>query len=572
MNDVADLSSATDSDTSGVSFQPDMDATDDSDSREASNSTELTTPESICLPDNRSRPSTRPKRPVPRPADAGVLPDFSDEPDDDTDEDIANVPLEYGRSEKTKVRGRRIEKRWDKYCRVKATQAGALLKWDDPVEALREATPNDVHRFFNYCMKLKYGEGGRHLKGTSKASALKADWKGFRGYYRRITRTRITAEDGEENNAGIRKLIDKFDLDTQERGKELVYVQDLTELNETILRTQERRFHFGYERIQLCLFNMLGIYTVNRLHAPLSLQFHHLRYCIQDNPDGALPYFWWRSNRSIQSNSSELPKCINNFPFPEIINDPSLVFSPHTFIFGILLWLQAFEVPTLSSMERLRKLFVQGGRQHMELPLKREVEGYYVFCKTDVINGRAVLQWNQPMTEGTMSGRLRNLGEIHGFLQSMFAHRFRYGGGKMLNESSAVSEAQQNLIMKHADTRTFLNHYLPRHIDTDKQNVMNGRESNKSLMRATTRMSRWIDKRRPRYLTSEQRASLREHPEYVEATRRMKEQAEECKYDPSAAMQSRLEKLTRETSNTFGRLERALRRKCAMSSTANRPS
>ncbi|CAI7589374.1 unnamed protein product [Penicillium glandicola] len=181
MSDVADLSSATDSDTSGVSFQPNIDATDDSDSGEASNSTELTTPEPTCLPDNRSRPSTRPKRPVPRPADAGVLPDFSDDPDDDTDEDIAN--------------------------------AGALLKWDDPVEALREVTPNNVHRFFNYYMKLKYGEGGRYLKGTSKASALKADWKGFRGYYRRITRTRITTEDSEEINAGIRKLIDKFDLD-----------------------------------------------------------------------------------------------------------------------------------------------------------------------------------------------------------------------------------------------------------------------------------------------------------------------------------------------------------------------
>jgi hypothetical protein len=59
------------------------------------------------VPDNRSRPSTRPKRPVPRPADAGVLPDLSDDPDDDTDEDIANVPLDYGRSEQTKVRGRR---------------------------------------------------------------------------------------------------------------------------------------------------------------------------------------------------------------------------------------------------------------------------------------------------------------------------------------------------------------------------------------------------------------------------------------------------------------------------------
>jgi uncharacterized protein YifN (PemK superfamily) len=35
-------------------------------------------------------------------------------------------------------------------------------------------------------------------------------------------------------------------------------------------------------------------------------------------------------------------------------------------------------------------------------------------------------------------------------------------------------EAKQNLIMKHANIRTFLNHYLPRHIDADMQNIMNG--------------------------------------------------------------------------------------------------
>ncbi|KAJ5804828.1 hypothetical protein N7474_010693 [Penicillium riverlandense] len=95
------------------------------------------------------------------------------------------------------------------------------------------------------------------------------------------------------------------------------------------------------------------------------------------------------------------------------------------------------------------------------------------------------------MVDVTMSARLRNLREIHSWLYSMFAHRMRYGGRKMLNNSDA------NLIMKHADTRTFLNHYLPRHVDTDMQSMMNGRESNKSLMRVITRMSRWIDTRRP---------------------------------------------------------------------------
>lgn len=72
----------------------------------------------------------------------------------------------------------------------------------------------------------------------------------------------------------------------------------------------------------------------------------------------------------------------------------------------------------------------------------------------------------------------------------------------MLNESDAVSETKQNLSMKQSDIRTFLNHYLPRNVDADMQGIMNGREPNTQLMRAITRMSRWIDKGRPRHLTS----------------------------------------------------------------------
>jgi hypothetical protein len=86
-------------------------------------------------------------------------------------------------------------------------------------------------------------------------------------------------------------------------------------------------------------------------------------------------------------------------------------------------------------MERLRELLVEYARQQMELPLKPEIEGRYLFCKTAVVNGEVVIQWKEPINESTMSARVNNLGEIHGWLHSMFAHRFRYGGGKMLNES-----------------------------------------------------------------------------------------------------------------------------------------
>ncbi|CAG7940526.1 unnamed protein product [Penicillium salamii] len=550
--ELSDLAAEDDSDSSCVSFRPDCRDSGESDADQAPASPTRNPPKPSRSSEQCEKVSSSSKPNVRGPIGPRALPDLSDDPDDDTDEDIANIPLDYGRSEKTKARGARIEKRWHKYCRVKIKSPDAPRKWNDPVEALRQVTPNDVHRFLNYCLKLKYGEGGRHLKGTKKASALKADWKSFRGYFRRITRTMISPEHSEVINSGIRKLIDKFSLNQQERGKEPVYVQDLTKLNETILRTQKRRFYFGYERIQMCLFSMLGIYTVKRLSALLSLQLKHLQFSTERSsgwPSGAF-------GGDQIPDGFETYYSSNTFPLPEIIDDPSLVFSPHVFIFGLLFWLQAFEYPALSSMERLRSLFFQGGRQQMPLPLKPEVEDHYIFCKTEIENGHPVLRWDQPIIDVTMSARLRNLGEIHGWLHSMFAHRMRYGGGKMLNNSESVSEAQQNLIMKHADSRTFPKHYLPRHVDIDIQSVMNGRESNETLMRAITRMSQWIDTRRPRHLTPEQRASIGEHPEYIQAIRRLEEQAAACIYDQSEQMKLQRDKLVREKLNTFGRLER----------------
>ena len=84
---------------------------------------------------------------------------------------------------------------------MKVTEANALLKWSDLVEALRLLEPNNVYRFFNYCMKLKSSQNGQRLRCIKKASSLKAEWKSFRGYYRKITRTKISPKDSEEINA-----------------------------------------------------------------------------------------------------------------------------------------------------------------------------------------------------------------------------------------------------------------------------------------------------------------------------------------------------------------------------------
>lgn len=125
----------------------------------------------------------------------------------------------------------------------------------------------------------------------------------------------------------------------------------------------------------------------------------------------------------------------NNFPLPEIVDDPSLIFSPHVFLFGILFYLGAFEAPSLQSIEDLRWLLVEDGCQQMELPLKPAIEEYFLFCMTRVVDGIPTIQWTEPMNESTMSRRLTTLGRIHGWLHTFFAYCMRYGGGKMLNES-----------------------------------------------------------------------------------------------------------------------------------------
>lgn len=84
---------------------------------------------------------------------------------------------------------------------MKAAETDALPKWSEPAEAIGLAKPNDVHRFLNDCLKLKSGRDGRRQKDIKKASTLYADWKNFRGYYRKMTRTSISPQDSEEINA-----------------------------------------------------------------------------------------------------------------------------------------------------------------------------------------------------------------------------------------------------------------------------------------------------------------------------------------------------------------------------------
>ena len=60
-----------------------------------------------------------------------------------------------------------------------------------------------------------------------------------------------------------------------------------------------------------------------------------------------------------------------------------------------------------------------------------------------------------------------------------------------------VSEALQNLIMQHADIRTFLKHYLHRRVTADTAAIFRGLDPQESVMLSAYNMSRWINPDRP---------------------------------------------------------------------------
>lgn len=109
--------------------------------------------------------------------------------------------------------------------------------------------------------------------------------------------------------------------------------------------------------------------------------------------------------------------------------------SPHTFLLGILFHDDAFRAPGTKSMEDFQCLWVEDGRQQMEVPLKWDKAHYYVFCKVTSVRGKIQVHRDQSILQSTLSRQLKVFGEIAGFKWLLFTHRFRYGGGTILNES-----------------------------------------------------------------------------------------------------------------------------------------
>ncbi|KAJ6144084.1 hypothetical protein N7471_003537 [Penicillium samsonianum] len=413
----------------------------------------------------------------------------------------------------------RIEEKWSQFC--------CFIRKDPNEEYNRLSIPI-LYNFLEWALNLRRGKNGRRLPGIKCKSSLDTFWKVFRLVYERSTSKKI----GNQMNRRMRRVRGPFlplpswpgpsfkaDLVLNlGRDKPPMDVEDLAKVVETTVSTTKKKFGHGRHRIELGLFLQLAGLTTNRPQAILDLRYRHIQVSLLRDPQGG-------PHRIVVEFTFEFTKewlgakDANTYILPEIIFDPSLVLSPHVFLLGLLFADRAFarvdgeEVLVLAS--QLPGLRIRDECNELRLQLDPAMDDVPVFRMSERnLNGIGISP-NKPLPYSTLEPWVKKIGVITGIRQVTRPYSLRYGAGTALDNSGSVSDSLRNLVMHHADTRTFLKFYLSRRISKNLPAIIRGLDPEEDIMRAACRMSRTIDPDRPQELTTEQSCSVNQEPEIL---------------------------------------------------------
>ncbi|CAG8891316.1 unnamed protein product [Penicillium egyptiacum] len=396
----------------------------------------------------------------------------------------------------------------------------------DPNEEYRRLSIPILYSFLEWALNLRRGKNGRRLPGIKCKSSLDIFWKVFRLVFERSTSKKIGNQMNRRMRRVIRRLAKKYKLSIKGRDKPPMDVEDLAKVVETTVSTTEKKFGHGRHRIELGLFLQLAGLTTNRPQAILDLRYRHIQVSLLRDPQGG-------PHRIVVEFTFEFTKewlgakDANTYILPEIIFDPSLVLSPHVFLLGLLFADRAFarvdgeEVLVLAS--QLPGLRIRDECNELRLQLDPAMDDVPVFRMSErTLNGIGISP-DKPLPYSTLEPWVKKIGVITGIRQVTRPYSLRYGAGTALDNSGSVSDSLRNLVMHHADTRTFLKFYLSRRISKNLPAIIRGLDPEEDIMRAACRMSRTIDPDRPQELTTEQSCSVNQEPEILNLMRRRDE-------------------------------------------------
>ncbi|KAL4899407.1 hypothetical protein BDW74DRAFT_163598 [Aspergillus multicolor] len=420
---------------------------------------------------------------------------------------------------------------WNRYCRYIGVDP--VLHWKSISDS--EETIRFLYGFFGWRCDIRRGKNGRHCPGIKTKSSLETFWKWWHLVLKQETASGLSKETIVKVEDVIALVAEEKELELTGKPKKNMYIEDVAEFARVLLTTTEMTFACGWQRIQILFFCQLAAYTASRPGALLHLRYRDIGLKLIRDPEGERPrlFIYLKPDFTKRFLGKKAP---NEFKIPEIIFDPSLVLSPHVCLLGMLFHIQGFKRlsktgPVLDSPGKLYSLRVLDGLGQQELPLKDELSDKFVFCqvKREPTGYQIVLE--KKMTAAILGSRLRRGGEITGFDQITHPYNLRYAGAKEFNNSSEVTEALQNVILQHADIRTFVRHYEV-DVDVDVQGIIRKTGSQTPLVRFACSFSASIDPDRPFKLSAEESKSLNMLPVVLarqEKVNKRKQKWESCK-------------------------------------------
>ncbi|EDN09613.1 conserved hypothetical protein [Histoplasma mississippiense (nom. inval.)] len=368
---------------------------------------------------------------------------------------------------------------WERYCRH--IKANAERQWDRISNS--EETVRFLYAFFSWRCDIRRGKNNRYCPGIKRKSSLETFWKWWHLVLKQETASGLSKDTIVKVEDVVAQVATEKELALVGRPKKNMYIEDVAEFAQVVLTTTEMTFVCGWQRIQMLLFLQLAAITASRPSAILHLRYRDSRY-----------------------------KAPNEFKIPEIIFDPTLVLSPHICLLTMLFHIGGFKSistsgPVLDCAEKLYSAKVLDGKGQQPLLLKDELLDKFVFCQTEPTSTGFKICLDQRMTPSMVSSRMRRAGEITGFEEVAHPYNLRYAGAKAFNNSEEVTEALQNVMLQHADIRTFVKHYQV-DVDVDAQGIVRKTGSQTALVQFACSMSASIDPNRPYKLSPEESWSL----------------------------------------------------------------
>lgn len=235
----------------------------------------------------------------------------------------------------------------------------------------------------------------------------------------------------------ISTLTKIHNLSHEKRENRAMTLEDLKLQLDTTLRTTEKSFKLGEQRILAILFLLLLAPAGSRPSSILQMRFGDLELVLRRDPFDPLngPTRLLIRFRLKFTKRYLGPKACKTFHIPEIIQEPNFILNPHVFLLGILFRHRAFRAPGLNdNPQALEGMAIHDDEPELCIPLRDDILNVLIFRRADRdLHGYVMSE--KPISLSMMGGWVKRIGELIGFKSNTICYSLRYMAGNALDQS-----------------------------------------------------------------------------------------------------------------------------------------